>query len=179
MQRRSLFLVGPASSACALALLVFACSSSEDTKDTIPAQRGFVMPEGGGPAISEEEACETLAEAERERRAAINCAAVELRCPGYLRPAGGPACYEYDEATVTACARLIAGYRACTDFELKRCIVTAIPTSGTPGCMAAPDSGTDAAADAGSDAAKDGADTGADAGADATTDSAPDDAAGD
>jgi hypothetical protein len=185
MKHRSRLLPFPTAAVWAAGvLLVFgeACSSSEDQKDTIPSQRGFVMPEGGGSAISEEEACELLATAVRQRRAAINCAASELDCPAYIRPAGGPACYEYDEATVTACAQIIAGYRACADFDLKRCIVTAIPATGAPGCEAEEDSGADVEADAGSDAADGdgGADAENDAGSDAEGDSSTDsgDAAG-
>src|SRR5687767_7681161 len=118
---------------CALGLFAAStgCGSSTDTKDTVPARPAFEMPDGGGAKISESEACSLLSQALSGSAQRLMCTAPAVSCPSYVRPAGGEGCFEYDEASVTACVRFIAqDYTRCSDFAARRCIVTAISVPG-------------------------------------------------
>jgi len=160
----------------------FACSSNVGTEDTVPSTKGFVMPDGGGARISEEDACARISSADRDARQRLSCGARPITCPEYVQPAGSQPCLEYDEATVIACESVIAGYKICADFDVKRCIVSAIPDSAPKGCGGAIDSGKDSGTDvaqdtsedASGDAAEDADDDVADAGDDGGGDAAAD-----
>ena len=147
-----------------------ACSSQVGVEDTVPAQPGIVMPDGGGAAIDESAACERLASALSDARSKLKCPAETAECPGYVRPAGSQACLQYDEATVAACERVIGTYTRCTEFDSRRCIVSALPGTRSAGCELPPtDAGGDTATDAEPDAGEDsGPDVSEDGGSDAS-----------
>ena len=138
---------------CALGVLgaCAGCGSSSETKDTVPARPGFQMPEAGASRIDEAKACAELSEALSASAQQLGCSAPSVTCPGYVRPAGGEGCFEYDDASVKACVRsIVQDYKRCSDFAARRCIVTAIPIPGQ--CMERPpDASADDAADGGGD----------------------------
>jgi hypothetical protein len=148
-----------------------ACSSEIGVEDTVPAQPGIVMPEGGGSAIDESAACERLLSALSDARSKLKCPAETAECPGYIRPAGSQACLQYDEATVAGCERVIGAYTRCSDFDSRRCIVSALPGTRSEGCQLPPtDDGGDAEPDAEPDAGEDSSMDASDAGDDGSTD---------
>jgi hypothetical protein len=133
---------------CALGVLAAqtGCGSSSDTKDTVPARPGFQMPEGGSARLGEAEACTELSQALSGSAQRLGCSAAPVSCPSYVRPAGGEGCFEYDDASVKACVNAVKGYTRCTDFETKRCIVSAIRVAGQ--CLdRPPDASADDAGD--------------------------------
>jgi hypothetical protein len=133
-----------------------ACSSEIGVEDTVPAQPGIVMPEGGGSPIDESDACERLVSALSDARTKLKCPAQTAECPDYIRPAGNQACLRYDEATVAGCERVIGAYTRCSDFDSRRCIVSALPGTRSEGCQLPPaDGGGDAEPDAEPDAGED------------------------
>jgi hypothetical protein len=114
--------------AVAFALLVLpvyaSCTKSEDTEPFVPAQEGAFQPEGGGDLISEEEACDRIAEAESEARERLSCNPELVgECPGYIRPGAGSGCYEYSASSVAACEEAYDASRSCA--QLQRCVVSA------------------------------------------------------
>jgi len=156
-----------------------ACGSDVGLEDTVPAQPGFSMPDGGGAPITEEAACGRIKSALDETRDRLKCPAVETVCPGYIRPGTSAACLEYDEATVAACEAKIRAYGRCSDFDQHRCIVSAIPDSHSAGCVPPGDAGGDAEPDVASDSSSDTSlDTGTDSGGDGASDSGSDAGAG-
>jgi hypothetical protein len=156
-----------------------ACSSEIGIEDTVPAQPGIVMPEGGGAPIDESAACGRLISALEDARSKLKCPAETATCPDYVRPAGGQACLQYDEATVAGCESVIGAYKRCSDFDSRRCIVSALPGTKSPGCELPPtdagsDSEPDAEPDAEMDAGSDGADDSDSGGTDASDSGASD-----
>jgi hypothetical protein len=157
--------LGRVSAGAVMALgVASACSSEIGIEDTVPAQPGIVMPEGGGAPIDESAACERLLGALEDARSKLKCPAEPATCPDYIRPAGGQACLQYDETTVAGCESVIGAYKRCSDFDSRRCIVSALPGTKSPGCElpptdagsdSEPDAEPDAEMDAGSDAADD------------------------
>jgi len=118
------------------------CSTTKDTEDFVPSQRGAVQPDGGGPLLSEAAACGQLKAAESGARQALGCAAVTRECPSYIRPAGA-ACFQYQQASIDGCADLFDSFQSCEDFALHPCLVTAVslcdePNPGEGGAGGAP-----------------------------------------
>jgi hypothetical protein len=148
-----------------------ACSSEIGVEDTVPAQPGIVMPEGGGSPIDESAACERLLDALSDARSKLKCPAETAECPNYVRPAGSQACLQYDEATVAGCESVIGAYTRCSDFDSRRCIVSALPGTRSEGCVLPPtDGGGDAEPDAEPDAGEDSSVDASDAADDGSTD---------
>jgi hypothetical protein len=146
-------------------VLPFACTTSPETKDAVPARPGLIMPDASGERISEAAACSALVGALSGAQARLGCVLEGgiPGCPAYIRPVGGAACLSYDKGTVEGCTALIASFASCAELETKRCIVAALDRD--PLCVAEPDGGggdarpegsTDASVDA-VDAARDGA----------------------
>ncbi|MCC6214890.1 MAG: hypothetical protein IT376_08485 [Polyangiaceae bacterium] len=137
------------------ALVAVACTPTEETGDVIDSRRGTYQPPGSGAAVGEDAACSAIVAAEDQQSTKLHCGALtRAACPGYIRPAGGD-CFDYDQATVDACVAYIFEYDRCTDFEQRRCILTAIPRAscggagaGGGGGASGADSGVDAAAGA-------------------------------
>jgi hypothetical protein len=152
-----------------------ACSSEIGVEDTVPAQPGIVMPEGGGSPIDESVACDRLVSALSDARSKLKCPAQTVECPDYIRPAGSQACLRYDEATVAACERVIGAYTRCSDFDSRRCIVSTLPGTRSEGCqLPQPDGGGDAEPDAAPDAGEDSSIDASDDAADASSTDASD-----
>ena len=141
--RRELTVRSPAffrlRSLLALTLAAFgaaqACTESRDTEPYVPARGGAFQPDGGGALIAEAEACERVAQAEDDARAALGCApAQRADCPEYVRPPGAAACYRYDEATVDGCVAFYDSLLTCDELTTRRCIVAAVHDDSLPGC---------------------------------------------
>jgi hypothetical protein len=138
--------------------VVSACSSEIGVEDTIPAEPGIVMPDGGGSPIDESAACARLLSALEDARTKLKCPAETAVCPTLVRPAGSQACLQYDEATVEGCESVVGRYTRCSDFDSRRCIVSALPGTISPGCQLPPvDAGDDGEVDASPDSEADSA----------------------
>ncbi|HEY3252808.1 MAG TPA: hypothetical protein VGJ91_02635 [Polyangiaceae bacterium] len=133
----------------ALAVLALgsACTKSKDTEDFVPSDRGAVQPDGAGALLSEASACTELKAAEAAARAALGCAAVTRECPGFIRPAGGEACFEYSQASLKGCESLYDSFSSCDDFALHPCLISALSK-----CAAGAAGGAPGAAGSSSDA---------------------------
>lgn len=121
-----------------------ACVSDPKVEDYAPPSAGAHQPSGDGVAtLSATEACTQLVSAETASRAKLACtASPSEQCPAHLAVAGALPCGLYDASTVAACVSEIGKYAACSDFDTKPCIVTAVVSS----CHAPPraEGGTDA-----------------------------------
>jgi hypothetical protein len=108
-----------------LGLPLFAsCTSSEDTEPFVPAVEGASQPEGSGALVSEDDACRRLLRAANEAYDRLNCdSPIFPACPGFLRPGGGSACYEYFDDSVSACEETYEKAPSCR--ELSPCLATA------------------------------------------------------
>jgi len=113
-----------------IAVAMLACSSSSETKDTVPARSGFEMPEAGAAKMSEVDACASLSEALSSTAGRLGCSAPPVVCPSYVRPAGGEGCFEYSASSVEECKKIIQRYTRCSEFTTHRCIVTALKIAG-------------------------------------------------
>lgn len=137
---RLLKVVGVAFSSVAIT----ACVSDPKVEDYAPPSAGAHQPSGDGVAtLSVAEACTRLVNAETTTRQKLACtASPSPQCPAHLAVAGALPCGLYDASTVTACVSEIGKYAACSDFDTKPCIVTAVVSS----CHAPPraEAGTDA-----------------------------------
>ena len=115
--------------ALCLGLLAFAtvasCSSVKDDEAFVPSTPGAVQPAPSGKFVDEASACSQLTTAESKARSDLKCDAAKHSCPDYIRPAGGEGCFEYDQGTVTACAKLFGTFTSCDDFDANPCLVTA------------------------------------------------------
>jgi len=117
--------------ALCLALLglaaVASCTSAKDTEDYVPSQPGAVQPEPtkNGKFEDEATACLAITKAESGARSMLGCDAAKRTCPDYIRPAGGAACFVYDEGSVTECAKDFGMFTGCDDFDLHPCLVIA------------------------------------------------------
>jgi hypothetical protein len=110
-----------------LALVVaVSCSNPKDTEPFEPSQRGAVAPDGGGPLLGEAAACQRLKDAESSARQALGCDALARTCPESIRPAGGEACFEYDQASIEGCATLFASFTSCQEFSQHPCVIRAV-----------------------------------------------------
>lgn len=128
--------------------LASGCDEAEATGDTVPSKPGAVQPAPNGTLTGEESACEAVRGAEVARRSALGCAPTGApACPAYLRPAGGSACFRYDQGTVDACVAHLGALSSCEAFAREPCIVTAVPIEGCAGTGGA--GGTAGAAGAG------------------------------
>jgi hypothetical protein len=124
----SAWLCGPRFALAVLGALALgsACTESEDTQDYVPSERGAVQPDAGGALLDEATACSMLESAEAKARAALGCAAAARECPGFIRPAGAEACFEYSRTSVTGCATLYDSFASCDDFERHPCLISAV-----------------------------------------------------
>ncbi|MDF3069363.1 MAG: hypothetical protein K0R38_4964 [Polyangiaceae bacterium] len=113
--------------------VVSSCTKSEDTEPFVPASEGAIQPEGGGTLLTEEEACGRLLDAYAAARKSLGCPGPKLsECPGFLRPGGGNACYQYSERSVEACEEAYDDAFSCQ--SLSPCIVTAERNDALPTC---------------------------------------------
>jgi hypothetical protein len=85
-----------------------------------------VQPDGGGKLIDELSACSGLVQAERDARTRLGCDAVKRECPAAIRPAGGPACYDYDQASLDGCVVLYESFTSCAQFDQEPCLLGAV-----------------------------------------------------
>lgn len=122
----------------AACLVAAACTTSPDTGDVVAAPPGAVQPDGNGQALGESKACQEYTDALKAASDKLHCGAASYSCPEYIRPAGGQACLQYDQGSVSACADLIKKYASCDDFHTQPCIVTVLPGTAPAGC---PDGG--------------------------------------
>jgi hypothetical protein len=112
----------------AVAALVLgpACTKSKDTEQYLPSERGAVQPDAGGALLSEQSACSELTTAEAAARKALGCEAVVRKCPGFIRPAGSEACFEYSQLSVKGCTQLYDSFTSCDEFAKHPCLISAV-----------------------------------------------------
>lgn len=97
------------------------------TEGDVPANPGAIQPATSGASLSLDEACERLANAEKDARRRLECDPSSLPgCPERLRLAGSLVCTEVDEGSVDGCVEAIEGYRFCSDFDARPCVVTVV-----------------------------------------------------
>jgi hypothetical protein len=140
------------------ALGVAGCVTDPEVEDDVIPPTGATQPAGGGVTVTAEAACQALAEAETTARDRLGCEERTISCPGHVYLAGATPCAEYDEASVEACTDAMAGYRACSDFGTRPCIVTLVADSCTPPAL--PDAGPGDAEAGAPDAGPEGGDGG-------------------
>jgi hypothetical protein len=160
-------------------LILGACTTTFEPKDSAPARPGIVVPDASGEAASESEACAAVTGALSAARSRLGCTsdAGRASCPAYIRPFGSEECRQYDKGTVEGCVAVIGGYKTCAELDSRPCIVVALDTRD-PACGSETnDAGADAAPDAATEAAS--PDSGADASTDSGTDAPSEDAAKD
>jgi hypothetical protein len=102
------------------------CSSAKDTEAFVPSMPGAVQPDTNGTLVDEATACSKLTKAESSARSDLGCEAAKHSCPDYIRPAGGAACFRYDEGSVEGCVKLFGTFTQCDDFEQHPCLLSAV-----------------------------------------------------
>lgn len=113
---------------CASGLL--ACSSEDAPADGDQPH----APAGNGVPISEADACKAITTAEDDRRDLLACGPVtRAPCPTYIQKAN-PACSQYDQGTVQACAAFASQQASCDALTKKKCILKIIEGSAPNGC---------------------------------------------
>ncbi|MEN9578624.1 MAG: hypothetical protein RJA70_1633 [Pseudomonadota bacterium] len=131
------------------------CSDERKLEDTVDSKPGLSQPAAGnGPLLDEAEACTLMTAALSGRKSSLDCDGVNIAvCPSLIRPAGSLACARYTKASVDACVEQIGEYKACGDFRLRTCFVTAVAEEKSAGCVPpGPPTGPDAGApDSGAD----------------------------
>ncbi|MCC6664240.1 MAG: hypothetical protein IT375_10880 [Polyangiaceae bacterium] len=114
---------------CALSL-VSGCSSDDAADDGDQPYE----PAGNGVAMSESDACKAITAAEDDRRAALSCGPVtRAPCPVYIQKSN-PACSQYDQGTVQACAAFVGEQPTCDALTQKKCLLKILPGSAPNGC---------------------------------------------
>lgn len=114
---------------CAFSL-VSACSSDDAADDGDQPYE----PAGNGVAMSESDACKAITAAEDDRRAALSCGPVtRAPCPVYIQKSN-PACSQYDQGTVQACAAFVGEQPTCDALTQKKCLLKILPGSAPNGC---------------------------------------------
>ena len=107
-----------------------ACVSDPNIENDVPAEPGAKQPSAdGGATLNFGAACSELADAEKAERSKLGCKVVTRACPAYVAVAGALPCDLYVESTVAACVAAIRHYGACSDFDTKPCVVTAVASS--------------------------------------------------
>ncbi|MEM6786641.1 MAG: hypothetical protein AAF715_03900 [Myxococcota bacterium] len=93
---------------------------------------GKLRPPGNGMTIGEEQACDQMQSAFRERQMALGCSFTVQLCPGFVRGLQLDAmCRAYDEGSVRGC---IDAYRAaptCAELDAKGCVPLIFPDTDT------------------------------------------------
>lgn len=118
------------SSAVLGSLLLAACSSEDAPAD---GDQPYA-PAGNGVPMSEADACKAITTAEDDRRDSLGCGPVTRPpCPTYIQK-GGPACSQYDQGTVQACAAFASQQASCDALLEKKCILKIIEGSAPNGC---------------------------------------------
>jgi hypothetical protein len=108
------------------------CTPSEDTEPFIPAREGPTQPAANGDLLSADDACARLLAAAEDAYDRLGCDERKVsECPGFLGPAGGNGCYEYDEKSISECESAYDDARSC---QVLPCIVTAQRNDQLPGC---------------------------------------------
>lgn len=131
-----------------------ACEDEHTIEDTVDARPGVEqVGSADGPLLDEAEACESLRDALLDARSDNGCedeVAVPV-CPDLIRPGGSLACVRYSQESIDECASRAEAYESCGDFVSDACIVVAVVSEMSEGCVppGAADSGADDDVDAG------------------------------
>ncbi len=124
-----------------LAAIWPACGG-ESSSATSPgdAGDGKYHPEGNGEHITEDAACQALADAQSSIALNAGCVATSRPCPDLLRAVFGTACMEYDQGSVQGCIDYYAEQTTCGALtsSFDECVVTPFPGTEPAGCPAPP-----------------------------------------
>lgn len=131
-----------------------ACEDEHTIEDTVDARPGVEqVGSADGPLLDEAEACDSLRDALLTAQGDNGCEdeVVVPVCPDLIRPGGSLACVRYSEESIVECVSRAEAYESCRDFVSDACIVVAVVSEMSEGCVppGAVDSGTDDDVDAG------------------------------
>lgn len=120
---------------CLHVFSLIACTEPPPSHQMSDPAEGARQPAAGGfsEVLNEDEACLVLSQAETEARERLGCAEMQRDCPASIRPGGACDGFAYDASSVAACVEVIADYTSCDDFDVRPCIVTAVPTEDSCG----------------------------------------------
>lgn len=117
--------------------LTFACAAEQTVEPTVDAKPGIrQVGSADGPLLDEDAACAELREALVDATSRLDCDDVAVQeCPELIRPAGSLACLRFSEESVDACVGAIEGHGSCSDFTREACVVVAVTSERTEGCV--------------------------------------------
>lgn len=115
--------------------------------ETVESRPGIVqVGDEKGPVLDEADACQQFRSGLTRNLERLECDDVAvLECPVLIQPLGTLACISYSKASVEQCVAAFDAADDCTEVLPGACILTAVPSTLSPGCAVTGDGGaTDA-----------------------------------